>query len=51
MVYSYNEKNKQLKSISVPKLKGNDAQQVEKSKAPKLFLRDVMAIKLNIIRD
>lgn len=51
MVYSYNEKSKKLKSISIPKLKGNEAKQVEKAKAPKSFLRDVMAIQLTIIRD
>ncbi len=51
MVYSYNERNNQLKPISVPKLKGSDAQHVEKSEAPKSFLKHVMAMKLNITRD
>lgn len=51
MVYSYNEKIKKLKSIAIPKLRGNEAEQVENAKAPKSFLRNVMSIKLNIVKD
>lgn len=49
MVYTYDEKNKQVKSVKVPKLTGSDAERVEKAKVPKAFLKSVMAMKLNII--
>jgi len=48
MVYSYNEKQKQVKLVKVPKLKGSDAQRVENSKVPKSFLNNVMKMKLNV---
>lgn len=49
MVYTYDEKNKQVKSVKIPKLIGSDAERVEEAKVPKAFLKSVMAIKLNII--
>ena len=48
MVYSYDEKNNQLKSVKIPKLKGSDAKRVEASRVPKSFLDSVMKMKLNI---
>ena len=50
MVYTYDEKNKQVKPVSVPKLKGNDAKRVMESTVPKAFLERVMNIKLDIQR-
>jgi len=49
MVYIYDEKTKQVKSVKVPKLTGSDAERIEKAKVPKVFLAGVMAMKLNII--
>lgn len=49
MVYTYDEKNKQIKLVKVPKLVGSDAERVENSKVPKAFLKSVMAMKLNIL--
>ena len=48
MVYSYDEQNKQIKLEQVPKLKGANAKKVEDSKVPTLFLKSVMAMKLNV---
>ena len=50
MVYSYDEKQKQVKLVKVPKLEGSDAQRVENSDVPKVFLKKVMGTKLNIQR-
>ncbi|WP_294965092.1 hypothetical protein [Sulfurimonas sp.] len=50
MVYSYDEKQKQVKLVKVPKLRGSDAQRVENADVPKEFLKRVMGIKLNIQR-
>ena len=49
MVYTYDEKNKKLKSVKVPKITGNDAIKIKNAKVPKSFLESVMKIKLNII--
>jgi len=48
MVYSYDDKQKQVKLVKVPKLNGSDAQRVESSKVPKSFLNTVMKMKLNV---
>lgn len=49
MVYTYDEKTKQVIPVKVPKLTGSDAERVENAKVPKAFLKDVMAMNLNII--
>ena len=48
MVYSYDEKNKQVKLMKVPKLVGEDAKTVQESKVPVSFLNNIMKIKLNV---
>ncbi|MCF6310556.1 MAG: hypothetical protein L3J19_08830 [Sulfurimonas sp.] len=48
MVYSYDEKQKQVKLVKVPKLHGGDARRVESLKVPKSFLNNVMKMKLNV---
>lgn len=50
MVYTYDEKSKQVKLVKVPKIHGDDAQLIEKAKVPKTFLANVMKMKLNIKR-
>ncbi len=48
MVYTYNETTKQIKSVSIPKLKGSDAKRIEEAKVPTAFLQKIMAMKLNV---
>lgn len=48
MVYSYDEKNKQIILVKVPKLVGADAERVESAKVPKAFLSNIMKMKLNV---
>jgi hypothetical protein len=48
MVYSYDEKNKQVKSVKIPILKGKMAERVKNAKVPNSFLNKVSNMKLNI---
>ena len=50
MVYSYNDKRKEIRSVKIPKLKGSEAERVKTAKAPKTFLKTVMDMHLNIER-
>ncbi len=50
MVYTYDEKTKQVKSVSVPRLHGDDAKRIEEAEVPRDFLNKVMKLKLNIQR-
>ena len=50
MVYTYDDKTRKLKPVSVPRLRGEDANRVQNAKVPKAFLKKVMGIKLNIER-
>jgi len=50
MVYTYNEKHKELRLVETPRLKGSVAERVKKAKAPKAFLKTVMDTKLKIER-
>lgn len=49
MVYSYDEKNKKIRLVKVPTLKGEDVKRVENAKVPISFLNSVMKLKLNIV--
>lgn len=50
MVYGYDEKNKKLKSVKIPNLKGSVAERVKDAKVPNSFLNKVSNMKLNIIK-
>ncbi len=50
MVYTYNEATKQIKSVSIPKLKGEVAKRIEEAEVPTKFLEKIMAMKINIVQ-
>lgn len=50
MAFTFDETNKQVKSVKVPKFNGGDAQLIESAEVAKAFLDNIMKTKLNIIK-
>ena len=48
MIYSYDEKSKQLISLKMPSLKSDEVKRITKMRAPKAFINDIMNIKINV---
>jgi len=50
MSYTYNDKTKKVHKVRTPKVSGEDAIRMEKSKTPKEFINKIMNMDMKVIQ-